>query len=423
LVFGARGGRARVHRRNQRLDVALFLSRKARPHRRRRAAGFARAIERDLEQHRSEQLVERDRRDAERFEALEEREGLLDQHDEPQRETGLRDEAREAPALHHRLVAGHAAREAAGRQRDEGAAAGEQQRHGPHLLHERKIEVRARDREEQDEHDAARSLDRVEEHWPLIRQVLHDEPGDHEHEQGVERQVANDLVGAHAEQQEHEDQLPADEADVRREYEPERRPDRDAAHQLVAEALEIVHRERGRGVDQRLSDEQAPGECDDDDDVARHDERQRERGDGALRAGLREDAERGRRAARDRDAAPHHGDASRRPQRVTGEEGQEGSRQEEHDRHADQAERRVQQRRPGQALRGAPQHLHSKLGAAGEGDERQRERVHEREIFDRRVIDQVQHVGTGNGPREDVAREVRQLDDLDQLARQGAGQE
>ena len=78
---------------------------------------------------------------------------------------------------------------------------------------------------------------------------------------------------------------------------PERRPERDAAEELVAERLEIAERERGARLDQRAGDRQRGGHEHDDDDVRGHHEGERARGDGAGGARLREDAERGRGAA------------------------------------------------------------------------------------------------------------------------------
>ena len=83
----------------------------------------------------------------------------------------------------------------------------------------------------------------VDELVPLVGHVADDEAGDHEREQRVELQVVEHGAHAEAEHEQHDEHLAVDQAQVRRDDEAERRAQRDAAEELVAERRERVERE------------------------------------------------------------------------------------------------------------------------------------------------------------------------------------
>jgi hypothetical protein len=68
----------------------------------------------------------------------------------------------------------------------------------------------------------------------LLREVLHDEPGDDEREERVELQVVEHLRRAEADGDEHDEELLADDAEVHRQEQAERSADRDAPEDLVS---------------------------------------------------------------------------------------------------------------------------------------------------------------------------------------------
>ena len=279
-------------------------------------------------------------------------------------------------------------------------------------------------REEHDVDDAARPLDRVHEPITLLREVLHDEAGDEEREHRIEVEVAEHLGRTEPERDEHDEELPADELQVRGEDEAERRPDGDAAHDLVAERAERLEREDRVRIHQRARDADRSSEEHDDDDVRGHDEAEGERRQRTLRARLREDAERRRRAARDREDAPQERDADDGCQGHVLRE-RDHRRRSDHEDGADEeeAEDALDHHRDGEAAEALLQRVDPELASTGQRDQRERERVDRLQSLHRVVIDEVKDVRARDHPGDQIAGEVRDSEHLHELARQRAREE
>ena len=67
--------------------------------------------------------------------------------------------------------------------------------------------------------------------------------------------------------------------------------------------------------------------------------------------------------------------------------------------------------------------IEAELGPAGERDQREGERVHGSEAPNRDGVDHVEHVWTCEHAREQVTRQVREAEQLDQLAEERAGEQ
>ena len=95
----------------------------------------------------------------------------------------------------------------------------------------------------------------------------------------------------------------------------------------------------------------------------------------------------------------------------------------EHGSDEQEAEHTLRERGPEQRLDGSPEGIDLELGATGQRDEREGERVDGLEALDGVVIDEMKNVRPGDDAGGKVAREVRQTHDLDELAQQRAGKE
>src|SRR6185436_13687373 len=120
------------------------------------SVALARAVERELEEHGSDHLIERHARDCQRSETLAKlREGARDDHAQAEREPCLRNQRRPTPAANERRIICQTARPARADDHRECARAAQHERDRPELAQERNVEVGAGRREEDREHQAA----------------------------------------------------------------------------------------------------------------------------------------------------------------------------------------------------------------------------------------------------------------------------
>jgi hypothetical protein len=140
--------------------------------------------------------------------------------------------------------------------------------------------------------------------FALFREVADDEPRNHEGKKRIETQIVEQRAHAKTEHEKNEQHLFAREPQVRRNEEAQCGPDGDASEKVMAEGDQALGRESAGPIDEGPSDGQNESDENDDDNVGKHHERQREARERAGCAGLRKDAERGRRAAGHCDRAP-----------------------------------------------------------------------------------------------------------------------